>query len=119
MKTVTLCVITCPCRAAELANLDFQSIRATPEGSIVLPLIPPKQCRAGNTPKDYFFPSFEGENICPSSTLHQYCMHTQEHRRERTKQLFLTSTKPHKPATSTTIAKWIKTTLARAGIDTT
>ena len=30
MKTVTLWVLTCPCRAAELANLDFQSIRVTP-----------------------------------------------------------------------------------------
>ena len=120
MKTVTLCVLTRPCRAAELANLDFQSIKVTPEGSIILPLTPPKQCRVGDTPKDYFFPSFEeNENTCPSSTLHQYCMRTQEHRREGTKQLFLTSTKPHKPATSATIARWIKTTLKRAGIDTT
>ena len=109
MKTVTLCVLTRPCRAAELANPDFQSIEVTPEGSIILPLTPPKQCRVGNTPKDYFYPSFEEkENICPSSTLHHYCMRTQEHRREGTKQLFLTSTKPHKLATSATIAWWIK-----------
>ena len=33
--------------------------------------------------------------------------------------VFLTSTKPHSPASSATIARWIKSALTEAGIDTT
>ena len=33
--------------------------------------------------------------------------------------LFLSCIKPHGPVTSTTLARWVKSTLAQAGIDTT
>ena len=55
IKTVTLCVLTRPCRSAELANMDVSSFRLTPESATILPLTPPKQCQAGKPIKDYFF----------------------------------------------------------------
>ena len=49
MKAVTLCALTRPCHSAELAAMDFDSIRFSPEGVRVLPIVPPKQARAGST----------------------------------------------------------------------
>ncbi len=109
VKTTTLCVLTRPCRAAELASFKYNSLRFTPEEAFIAPL--------GNSLKEYFFPVFPGNpNICPVSILREYCNQTKESR--PTYCLFLTSTKPHKPASSATIARWFKTALSRAGIDT-
>ena len=121
MKVVTLCALTRPCRSAELANLDHLSLKFSPEGASVLPLTPPKQCRIGKPIKEYFFPSFTSNiNICPASTLQLYHKITSKLRSsEKTtpSPLFLTSVKPHGPASSSTIARWIKTILTNSGID--
>ena len=117
IKAVTLCVLTRPCRSAELANLDFNSIKFTPEGAFVSPLKPPKQCHPGKAIKDYFFPIFpDNSNICPVATLQCYCQQSKGGRPNQF--LFLTSTKPYRPASSSTIARWIKTALSKAGVDT-
>ena len=71
------------------------------------------------TIKEYFFAQFEEHtNICPVATLREYCSRTTKHKPEG-KHLFLTTTKPFHPASSATIARWIKSTLTRAGVDTT
>ena len=54
-KMVVLLVLTWPCRTAEVANLDFNSIWFSPEGVTISPLTPPKQTRAGSSLKEYFF----------------------------------------------------------------
>ena len=98
--------------------MDYESIRFTPEGAIVSPLTLPKQARAGATIKEYFIPQFEeNTNICPVTTLREYCSRTRKHRPEG-KNLFLTTTKPFHPASTATIARWIKSTLTSAGVDT-
>ena len=97
--------------------MDLSSFRLTPEGATILPLTPPKQCQAGKPIKDYFFPLFtENNNICPAATLQVYLQRTGQIRGEKDEHLFLTSTKPHRPASSATIARWIKTALTRATI---
>ena len=119
MKAVTLCALTRPCRSAELAAMDVDSIRFSPEGVRVLPIAPPKQARAGNAIKDYFFPQFEQNiNICPVTTLRKYCDRSRPNRPTGVKHLFITTRKPFHPASSATIARWIKSTLSKAGIDT-
>ena len=55
IKATTLCVLTRPCRSAELASFNYSSLRFTPEGAFVSPLKPVKQCSVGKTIKDYFF----------------------------------------------------------------
>ena len=118
MKTVTLCVLTRPCRLAELASIDYNTIRFSPEGATISPLVPPKQARAGTAMKDYFFPAFDEDiNICPVSALRCYSKKTERHRQDGD-HLFLTSTRPYHSATSATIARWVKTTLSKAGVDT-
>ena len=122
MKTVTLCALSRPCRSAELANLSLQSLVFSSEGASASPLTPPKQCQPGRAIKEYFFSRFDDNtNTCPVATLRQYCNRTKKLRstEKGRENVFLTSTNPHGPATSATIARWIKTVLAKAGIDTT
>lgn len=112
-----------PCRSAELANLSLASLKDSPQGVTVAPLVLPKQAQPGKMVKEYFFPYFpDNSNVCPASTLLRYIEKTEHHRPEKASQtqgaIFLKSTKPFGPASSATIARWIKTVLMRAGIDT-
>ena len=120
MKTVTLCALTRPCRSSDLANFSSSSLKDSPEGVTVAPLTPPKQSQPGKTIKEYFFPYFiDNKNVCPASTLLAYVRRTEQCRQKNQNDaLFLISTKPFSPATSATIARWIKTFLSKAGIDT-
>ena len=124
MKAVTLCALSRPCRLAELANLSFQSLSFSPEGITAYPLMPPKQSQPGKAIKEYFFPLFlDNSNICLVVTLRLYCDKTSGLRQleivKKKRVVFLISTKPYGPATSASVARWIKTVLSKAGIDTT
>ena len=119
MKTVTLCALTRPCRLAELAAMDFDSIRFSPDGVRVLPIVPPKQAQAGSAIKDYFFPQLgQNANICPMTTLQKYCDCSRPNCPTGVKHLCITTKKPFHLASSATIDRWIKSTLSKAGIDT-
>ena len=96
VKVVTLCVLTGPYQSAELASMDHTSFRLTPEGAVLLPLTPPKQCKAENPMKEYSFLMFtENTNICPPSVLELYIQRTAQHRVEVCKELFITSVVSH------------------------
>uniref|UniRef100_A0A1X7UT20 Tyr recombinase domain-containing protein n=1 Tax=Amphimedon queenslandica TaxID=400682 RepID=A0A1X7UT20_AMPQE len=100
--------------------MNASLVRLTPEGATVVPLTPSKQCQVGRPIREYFFPIFpESTGICPAAVLQVYLQKTKQVRGEKDNHLFLTSTKPHRPASSATIARWIKTALTKAGIDTT
>ena len=119
-----MCALVRPCRSAELANLSFQSLSFSPEGASASPLTPPKQCQPGRAIKEYFFPVFpDRSNICPVAALRVYCDKTSKWRSLEAVQnnpvVFLISTKQHSPASSATIARWIKSALTEAGIDMT
>ena len=62
------------------------------------------------------FPKYiENTNICPVTTLKQYLHMTSKNRGE-IKSLFIIQIRPFKPASKDTIARWIRETLAKAGI---
>ena len=64
------------------------------------------------------FPKYiENTNTCPVTTLKQYLHMTSKNRGE-IKSLFITQVRPFKPASKDTIARWIRETLSKAGIDT-
>lgn len=56
--------------------------------------------------------------ICPASTLVKYISVTSQIRPSLEDNIILTYKKPHKPASSQTIGRWIKQTLTDSGIDT-
>ena len=55
--------------------------------------------------------------ICVVSTLRAYLSRTNDLRLGEDKQLFISFVKPHKPVSRDTISRWVKGTLALAGID--
>ena len=69
---------------------------------------------------DFFFARFpHNTNLCPVRTLQAYETATQNIRdNNKETKLFLATIKPHKTVASSTIARWLKTIMERAGIDT-
>ena len=82
-----------------------------------------KQSRPGLSLKEFFFPSLpDNPTLFPVSTLQEYILQTKQFREgkddDHKDRLFITTTGGHSPATSATIARWIKSALTTAGIDT-
>lgn len=59
----------------------------------------------------------ENPQICVAKTLSHYLERTQSFTEQETK-LFLTYQKPHHAVSASTISRWIKSILKRAGVDT-
>ena len=119
LKTVMLLALTRPSRSADLHSLDISHVRSSPEGITFLPSKPAKQTKAGKVAKEFFFPKFgEKRILCPVDAVTQYIKRTEPLRRQNNTQLFIAHIKPHSPVSSSTIARWLKTMLAQAGINT-
>ena len=117
-KTVMLLALTRPSRSADLSQLHLKFRRYLPEGVTFQPTKLAKQSRQMKQMAEFFFPAFPANGLlCPVVTLRAYEVRTQE-AREKTP-LFLTTIRPHNPASSSTIARWLKNMLGKAGIDTT
>ena len=118
-KLATLLVILCEQRAREI--LSLMDIRNTTMEETCLKI------RIGDLLKtlnrkfrngELKLPKYvENTNICPVTTLKQYLHMTSKHRGEM-KSLFTFQFRPFKPASKDTIARWIRETLSKAGIDT-
>ena len=56
-------------------------------------------------------------NLCPVMTLNHYLEHTKEWRKdlEGEQQLLLSTLKPHKPVSKSTISRWVKEVLKLSG----
>ena len=118
IKTVLLLSLVRPLRSADLANFLLPNLKYLPEGAIFMPTCTSKQSRVGKSLKEFFFPAFEANsNLCPVNGLKVYAKRTEPVRKSRSP-FFLTAIPDHHPATAATIARWIKTGLSRAGIDT-
>ena len=60
------------------------------------------------------------EKLCPVMTLKAYEKATEQFRKtEEQQKLFIATIRPHKPVAASTIARWLRTVLERAGVDTT
>ena len=77
-----------------------------------------KQSRSGKPRAEFFFPAFTDRVLCPRATLQIYERRTESLRGAEHTRLFLAVVKPHKPVSPSTLARWLKTLLEKAGIDT-
>lgn len=67
-----------------------------------------------------FLPYFtDNPSICPAKTLDDYLKQTVQLRPKGTDNLLITHKRPYRKASSQTISRWIKQTLAESGIDVT
>ena len=120
-KMVMLMALTRPSRSADLAMLDLQSRRLTPEGVTLQATGLSKQSRPNHSSSEFFFPAFEhNPRLCPKETFKVYEKKTESLRKDDDQKqcLFLAVIKPHKPVSPSTIARWMVSLLKKAGIDT-
>ena len=109
-------------RSSDLVRLTLHGRSYIPEG-VTLPCKGlAKQTRPGNEKslQPVVIASFEEELLCPVACLRVYEKATAKFREdEAARQLFLAVVPPHRPVSSSTIARWIKKSLERAGLEPT
>ena len=120
IKTVMLMALARPCRGADLAALDLNSRSYVLEGVVFKSTHLSKQSRPSHHQADFFFPSFQTDScLCPVKTLKVYEQKTSVFRTNcKENFLFRSFIGKHGPVTASTIARWIKSCLQKAGIDT-
>ncbi|XP_046545628.1 uncharacterized protein LOC124255761 [Haliotis rubra] len=74
-----------------------------------------KQSRPGFHLQPIVLHSFEVENLCVVKCLEKYLQKTEDLR--SSSQLLISFAKPHKPVTTDTISRWLKTLMREAGVD--
>jgi len=123
LKSVMLLALTHPARSVDLSKLDIRTRTFTTAGVTFKAQHLSKQSRASKPLADFFYPRYpEDERVCPVTTLLAYEARTLEFRALSTGKgktlIFLSWIGEHDPVTSSTIARWLKTCLSEAGIDT-
>ena len=120
IKTAMLFALTRPCRGADLAALDLNNRSFCPEGVLFAPSHLSKQSRPSHSGVEFFFPAFkEDECLCPVATLKAYELKTKEFRQNKGEnRLFRSFIGQHKAVSSSTIARWLRSCLQKAGVDT-
>ena len=117
MKVVTLCALVTAQRSQTLhaMNLDYSDIGITSASFNIRELL------KHNTPKNNYneitLPSYpNNKRLCVVTYLKQYIKRTKPFRKSQ--KLFLSYQAPHHPVSKDTISRWIKSTLHKAGINT-
>ena len=114
-KTVMLLALTRPSRSTDLSKLNLKSRSFKANGVEFVPTELAKQSRQGKVMSSFFFPScLEQPELCPVKTLKAYEHRTVELRGEESK-LFIAIIRAVTPST---IARWLKSILETAGVDT-
>lgn len=76
-----------------------------------------KQSGPRRQPPIITLPAYDKKPLCVVHTLQAYLSRTQSLRSTSTENLLLATVKPYGPVSKSTIARWIRTVLAKAGID--
>ena len=121
MKLVTLFALTCPERISALASLDLRYCSVLPEG-VSFKLTVPRKTGSADKPAEAFFARFDKDKkLCPVECLRQYLKLSRKVRpvipSSLPDRLFISFIRPHKPVTSTTLGRWLRTFMSAAGID--
>ena len=107
-------------RCGELASIDFQSVAFSESDASFRLTKPRKSQHSGPLQVVSIGRWLEDDLICPVLCLHNYIQATSAVRSPSNSQILLIgSTRPHKPVGSSTVARWIKSQLEAAGINTT
>ena len=119
-KLAMLLALTAPKRSSELQLLDTRFMRLHPEG-VEFQL--PGLTKTSSEISSVFFARFEQDhNLCVLRCLQAYLEKTRVFRPilapTQPNQLLISYRRPHAPVKSCTIARWIKSVLSKAGIDT-
>ena len=121
MKTITLLSLVAISRGAEIHLLDLNYL--TPKKGHyrfrLAGLV--KNVKEGDTPDPIDFYEHEADvRLCPIKTIDSYIAMTKPWRNEEgiPSTFFLSFKSPHKPISTSRLAKWLKETLTTAGVNT-
>ncbi|XP_020297308.1 uncharacterized protein LOC109861882, partial [Pseudomyrmex gracilis] len=118
-KIVTLLALTTAQRLQTLSLIHTVNIVKSDVGISIKILERIKTTKPGAFQPDLILPFFKEKlGLCVASAILDYIDYTKELRNKDTKNLFIATTKPFGAVSSQTIAHWIKTLLAKAGVDT-
>ena len=118
-KAIMLTLLVTAGRGQDMGLLDLQDIHAHDGGLTCLLSGLTKTTRPGSQRRQLNIPAFPvDQRICPVLCLREYLRQTQFLRPEHITSLFVTTIKPHGPATSDTIRRWVRSLMSEAGIDT-
>ena len=123
MKTAMLLALTRPSRSADLFRLDIKTRSFKSNDVVFEPTHLSKQSKSFCPLADFLFPSFpEDPMVCPVEILKAYEDRTASFRSmtsgEFNSTLFLSYVGQHNSVSSSTIARWLKSIMEEAGIDT-
>ena len=114
LKLVMLMALTRPARSVDLSKLDISNRFFTASGVLFKPQHLSKQSRPSKPLADFFYPRYtDDKTICEARTVEFRDLSANK----RTL-LFLSRIGKHELVTSCTIARWLKTCLGEAGINT-
>ena len=119
-KTTMLLALTRPSRPADLSQLNLSGKRDRPdgEGLLLFHILWLSNPGRESHLNEFFFPSFPHDTtICPVTTLKAYIERTTPNRGTESR-IFFALIKPHKAVSSCSIARWLKSVLESAGINT-
>ena len=107
-------------RYSDLVRLSLDGCTYNPEGVVLPCKVLAKQTRPGNEKclQPVVMSFFEDKKLCPVACLQAYERATTTFRTNKSAaQLFFAMVPPHQPVTSSTIARWLKMSLEKAGLD--
>ena len=117
-KLAMLLALVSANRSSDLAKLSLSHCQVMPYKAVFFPTDLRKQDRPGHKRAAFIVPAFEGDAlICPFQCLSVYIRRTSPLRTEsEAGPLFISFVKPHKPVSSASLARWLKSVLSSAGI---
>ncbi|XP_055955526.1 uncharacterized protein LOC130010303 [Patella vulgata] len=117
IKLVTLLCLLSGQRCQSLHSLNMNDFIWEPEG-VTIPITSViKQSKPNRAQPVLVLPLYSNENLCVVRTLNEYISRT-TNLRGNICNLFITTVKPYSIASKSTIARWVKSTLRQAGINT-
>lgn len=118
-KLAVLLALTSMLRVSELASIDRLSVVVSEE-KVSFALSKPRKAQKSGPLHNISINSFiANPKLCPVACVGFYVYLTDHLRNEgNSHRLFISTVRPHKPVTGSSLGRWIKTALGRAGVDT-
>lgn len=118
LKVVMLTALVSAQRCQTLHKLDLDNLnKGKSSYTFTIPALL-KQSRTGyKNPSVKLVPYPPNRSLCVVTAMKEYLMRTDSLRGKETN-LLISYVKPHQKVTTSTISRWLRTVLARAGIDT-
>lgn len=120
--TKKVCILLAICTAHRMQTLSLiklENIFVSESGIKIKITDIIKTSAPGKDQPELYLPYFsENISICPATALTDYMSMTTNIRPEGVSNLLLTYRRPHKPANTQSISRWVKQVLSESGVDT-